>query len=160
MQMAHVVSERATCPRRHVGAILVKNKKIMGTGYNGSPAGLPDCYEAGCEIEHYEENGEKKERCIRTIHAEVNLILFTDRIEREGGTVYVTDSPCYTCAKMLANSGIVEVVYDRPYTKDLAKVTELFKLANIKFRQFKTDKLRTEQIEDDNIGLVLPQIEK
>ncbi|MFV9510985.1 deoxycytidylate deaminase [Tepidibacillus sp. LV47] len=140
MDLAFTVAERATCPRRHVGAILVKDKKLMGTGYNGSPSGVLDCYEQGCLIEHYHENGEEKERCIRTIHAEVNLMLFTDRADREGATVFVTDSPCYNCAKMLANSGIKEVVYERKYEKDLPKVTELFKEANILFRQYEREK--------------------
>ncbi|OEF96901.1 CMP deaminase [Vulcanibacillus modesticaldus] len=139
MELAFTVAERATCPRRHVGAILVKDKKLMGTGYNGSPSGVADCYEQGCLIEHYNENGETKERCIRTIHAEVNLMLFTDRVDREGATVYLTDSPCYNCAKMLANSGIKEVVYERLYEKDHEKVGILFDEANISYRQYKRE---------------------
>ena len=67
----------------------------------------------------------KKQRCIRTIHAEQNLLLFTDRIDREGSTVYVTDQPCWTCANMLANSGVKEIVYHRAYQKDSDKVIEL-----------------------------------
>ncbi|MGD9676774.1 MAG: cytidine/deoxycytidylate deaminase family protein [Vulcanibacillus sp.] len=136
MDLTYRVSERATCPRRHVGAILVKDKKLMGTGYNGSPSGIEDCYEQGCLIENYEENGINKERCIRTIHAEVNLILFTDRNDRENAIVYLTDSPCYNCAKMLANSGIKEVVYERIYEKDHLKVTKLFKEVDIIYRQY------------------------
>lgn len=136
MQLAFSVSDRATCPRRHVGAILVKDKKLMGTGYNGSPSGVEDCYEQGCLIENYEENGVSKERCIRTIHAEVNLILFTDRNDRKDATVYLTDSPCYNCAKMLANSGIIEVVYERLYEKDHPKVKSLFTEANITYREY------------------------
>ncbi|GAB7386601.1 cytidine/deoxycytidylate deaminase family protein [Bacillaceae bacterium] len=140
MDLAFTVAERATCPRRHVGAVLVKNKKLMGTGYNGSPAGVADCYEQGCMLEVYQENGKTNERCIRTIHAEVNLILFTDRDDREGATVYVTDEPCWNCAKMLANSGVREVVYERPYPKDHEKVTNLFREAGILFRQFAREK--------------------
>ncbi|GBF10111.1 cytidine/deoxycytidylate deaminase family protein [Tepidibacillus infernus] len=136
MDLAFTVAERATCPRRHVGAILVKNKKLLGTGYNGSPSGVADCYEQGCLIEHYHENGVEKERCIRTIHAEVNLVLFTNREDREDATVFVTDSPCYNCAKMLANSGIKEVVYERVYEKDHPKVSALFNEAKIQYRQY------------------------
>lgn len=136
MELAFSVAERATCPRRHVGAILVKDKKLMGTGYNGSPTGVADCYEQGCLIEHYYEEGVEKERCIRSIHAEVNLILFTDREDREGATIFVTDSPCYNCAKMLANSGIKEVVYEREYEKDHQKVAQLFSDANIIYRRY------------------------
>lgn len=76
----------------------------------------------------------RKERCIRTIHAEQNLLLFTDRTDREGSTVYVTDQPCWTCANMLANSGIVEIVYHRVYPKDYDKVSALMAERNITFR--------------------------
>jgi len=144
MDLAFTVAERATCPRRHVGAVLVKNKKLMGTGYNGSPAGVADCYDRGCLIERYVEDGVEHERCIRSIHAEVNLILFTDRADREGGTVYVTDEPCWNCAKMLANSGIVEIVYERPYEKDHEKVERLMAEAGIRLRQYVRERMRDE----------------
>ncbi|CAM2833820.1 hypothetical protein PASE110613_03420 [Paenibacillus sediminis] len=92
------------------GSVLVQGKKLLGTAYNGAPMGLPDCSEAGCmiaeEVELVNVDGQeqmvKKQRCIRTIHAEQNLLLFTDRIDREGSVVYVTDEPCWTCANMLA----------------------------------------------------------
>lgn len=135
MDLAFTVAERATCPRRQVGAVLVKNKKLMGTGYNGSPSGLKDCYEMGCQMEIYHEGEDTYERCTRSIHAEVNLMLFTDREDREGATVYVTDEPCWNCAKMLANSGLAEVVYAREYEKDHAKVANLFREAGILLRQ-------------------------
>jgi dCMP deaminase len=139
MDMAYMAATRATCPRRHVGAILVKDKKLLGSAYNGAPAGTADCYEDGCMmIGNFEqENGElvKKERCIRTIHAEQNLLLFTDRENRSGATVYVTDQPCWTCTNMLANSGIVEIVFHRPYKKDHDKVVQLLNTRGIHFRQ-------------------------
>lgn len=133
MDIAFMASTRSRCPRRQVGAVLVQGKKLLGSAYNGAPMGVDDCAEAGCMVvEQYErvmENGEeklmRKERCIRTIHAEQNLLLFTDRRDREGATVYVTDQPCWTCANMLANSGIKEIVYFRPYPKDSEKVHEL-----------------------------------
>ncbi|GGK18305.1 deaminase [Caldalkalibacillus thermarum] len=138
MDMAYMAASRATCPRRHVGAILVKDKKILGTAYNGAPAGVPDCYEAGCMlVETYEEeDGQmvRKERCIRAIHAEQNLLLFTDREDRQGATVYVTDQPCWTCTNMLANSGIAEIVYHRAYAKDQDKVRALLKQKGIVLR--------------------------
>ncbi|PAD80286.1 MULTISPECIES: deoxycytidylate deaminase [Paenibacillus] len=144
MDIAYMVSTRSQCPRRHVGAVLVQGKKLLGTAYNGAPMGVPDCSEAGCMIsEEYEvvnQDGQefmvKKQRCIRTIHAEQNLLLFTDRIDREGSTVYVTDEPCWTCANMLANSGIVEIVYHRPYPKDTEKVSRMMEQKGIQFRQF------------------------
>ncbi|MNW25208.1 tRNA-specific adenosine deaminase [compost metagenome] len=143
MDIAYMVSTRSRCSRRHVGAVLVQGKKLLGTAYNGAPSGVPDCSEAGCmiseEIELVMVDGNeehvKKQRCIRTIHAEQNLLLFTDRSDREGSTVYVTDEPCWTCSNMLANSGIVEVIYHRPYPKDTRKVQQLMEQKGIAFRQ-------------------------
>jgi dCMP deaminase len=143
LDIAYMVSTRSQCSRRHVGAVLVQGKKLLGTAYNGAPMGAPDCAEAGCLIveqlePHVVEGKEqmvRKQRCVRTIHAEQNLLLFTDRRDREGSTVYVTDEPCWTCANMLANSGIVEVVYDRPYPKDHELVNELLTSKGIAFRR-------------------------
>ena len=141
MDMAYMAATRATCPRRHVGAILVKDKKLLGSAYNGAPAGAPDCYDEGCMLTQYYEETDgqmtKKERCIRTIHAEQNLLLFTDRENRKGATVYVTDQPCWTCTNMLANSGIVEIVYHRAYNKDNHKVVQLLENKNIVLRHLK-----------------------
>ncbi|MFC4778564.1 deoxycytidylate deaminase [Paenibacillus sp. GCM10023252] len=143
MDIAYMVSTRSRCPRRHVGALLVQGKKLLGTAYNGAPMGVQDCSEAGCmiaeELELKLVDGEqlmvKKQRCIRTIHAEQNLLLFTDRADREGSTVYVTDQPCWTCANMLANSGIQEIVYHRSYPKDSDKVVQLMVQRGILFRE-------------------------
>ncbi|AEI42704.1 deoxycytidylate deaminase [Paenibacillus mucilaginosus] len=142
MDIAYMASTRSQCGRRHVGAVLVQGKKLLGTAYNGAPMGVPDCSEAGCMlVEEFElvnaDGGEqvvKKQRCIRTIHAEQNLLLFTDREDREGSVVYVTDQPCWTCANMLANSGIAEIVYHRPYPKDAAKVRGLMDSRGMRFR--------------------------
>ncbi|WP_426455093.1 deoxycytidylate deaminase [Paenibacillus sp. S-38] len=143
MDIAYMASTRSQCGRRHVGAVLVQGKKLLGTAYNGAPMGVPDCSEAGCMlVEEFElvsdDHGEqvvKKQRCIRTIHAEQNLLLFTDREDREGSVVYVTDQPCWTCANMLANSGIDEIVYHRPYPKDEAKVRSLMDSRGLRFRK-------------------------
>ncbi|MBD2872961.1 deoxycytidylate deaminase [Paenibacillus arenilitoris] len=143
MDIAYMVSTRSRCPRRHVGAVLVQGKKLLGTAYNGAPMGVQDCLEAGCMISEElevklvdgKEELVKKQRCIRTIHAEQNLLLFTDRADREGSTVYVTDQPCWTCANMLANSGIVEIVYHRAYPKDSDKVVRLMEQKGIVFRR-------------------------
>lgn len=142
MDIAYMVSTRSRCSRRHVGAVLVQGKKLLGTAYNGAPMGVQDCLESGCmiaeEIEMKLVDGKeqpfKKQRCIRTIHAEQNLLLFTDRADREGSIVYVTDQPCWTCANMLANSGITEIVYHRSYPKDNEKVERLMELKGIIFR--------------------------
>lgn len=88
-------------------------------------------------VEEFEAAGDEmrtKQRCIRTIHAEQNLLLFTDRIDRNSSTVYVTDQPCWTCANMLANSGITEIVYHRVYPKDFDKVSSLMLHKGIVFR--------------------------
>ncbi|GCL72519.1 MULTISPECIES: deoxycytidylate deaminase [Paenibacillus] len=143
MDIAYMASTRSRCNRRHVGAVLVQGKKLLGTAYNGAPSGVPDCSEAGCmlveEIELVPAEGKeqvvKKQRCIRTIHAEQNLLLFTDREDREGSVVYVTDQPCWTCANMLANSGISEIVYHRAYPKDHDKVSALMEQKKLTFRQ-------------------------
>ena len=144
MDIAYMASTRSRCSRRQVGAVLVQGKKLLGSAYNGAPMGVPDCSEAGCMIaEEYElvklpdgkEEVVKKQRCIRTIHAEQNLLLFTDRADREGSTIYVTDQPCWTCANMIANSGVAEVVYHRPYPKDSDKVIRLMQECGIVFRQ-------------------------
>lgn len=142
MDIAYMASTRSRCLRRRVGAVLVQGKKLLGTAYNGAPSGVPDCEEAGCMlVEEFEmkvvdgkEQMVKKERCVRTIHAEQNLLLFTDRSDREGSTVYVTDQPCWTCANMLANSGVTEIVYHREYTKDQDKVESLMAQQGIVFR--------------------------
>ncbi|MCC2687070.1 MAG: transport-associated-like protein [Paenibacillaceae bacterium] len=144
MDIAYMVSTRSQCSRRRVGAVLVQGKKLLGTAYNGAPMGVPDCTEAGCLlVEQYEleeKDGKKemvrkrKQHCVRTIHAEQNLLLFTDREDREGSTVYVTDEPCWTCANMLANSGIAEIVFHRPYPKDTGKVTALMDSIGIRIR--------------------------
>jgi dCMP deaminase len=146
MDIAYMVSTRSRCPRRHVGSLLVQGKKLLGTAYNGAPMGVADCSEEGCMIVEEVEvqrNGEReemirKQRCIRTIHAEQNLLLFTDRIDREGSTVYVTDQPCWTCANMLANSGVKEIVYHRSYPKDSDKVIALMSQKGILFRRLES----------------------
>lgn len=143
MDIAYMASTRSRCPRRQVGAVLVQGKKLLGTAYNGAPMGVPDCSEAGCMlVEEYEltpaDGGERvvrKQRCVRTIHAEQNLLLFTDRRDREGAVVYVTDEPCWICANMLANSGVAEIVYHRPYPKDHDKVADLMKMKGITLRK-------------------------
>jgi dCMP deaminase len=143
LDMAYMASTRSRCSRRHVGAVLVQGKKLLGTAYNGAPMGVPDCSEAGCmlveEVELVPTEGKdeviRKQRCIRTIHAEQNLLLFTDRKDREGSSVYVTDQPCWTCSNMLANSGISEIVYHRVYPKDSDKVEALMEQRGIVFRR-------------------------
>ncbi|MCC6808474.1 MAG: cytidine/deoxycytidylate deaminase family protein [Deltaproteobacteria bacterium] len=109
MNIAKVVSSRATCPRKSVGAVIVRDKVILSTGYNGSLRGMPHCNDVGCMI----ENG----HCVATVHAEQNAILHAARhgVNIDGATCYVTASPCWNCFKSIANSGLVRVVYGEFY---------------------------------------------
>ena len=109
MQITFEVAKRSTCPRAAVGAIIVRDKRILTTGYNGSPAGLPHCTEVGCLM----VNG----HCVRTLHAEQNAIIQAalHGVSTAGGTIYVTHQPCLNCAKMIINAGIRRVVYAGAY---------------------------------------------
>ncbi|NMB36356.1 MAG: deaminase [Firmicutes bacterium] len=107
IDIAFQVAERSTCPRRRVGAVIVKDKRIKGTGYNGSPSGLPHCIDEGCLM--------VGDHCVRTIHAEINALLECMPDERRGATIYVTDRPCAECTKCIINCGISRVVFAREY---------------------------------------------
>lgn len=109
MQIAFTVAQRSTCDRAHVGAVIVRDRRILTTGYNGAPAGLPHCDEVG----HLMIDG----HCVRTLHAEQNAIIQAalHGVNIEGSTIYVTHQPCLTCAKMIINAGIRCVVYAGNY---------------------------------------------
>lgn len=123
MKITRTVMERSTCLRRRVGAVLVRDKRILATGYNGAPRGLPHCSEVGCLRERMDvPSGERHELC-RGLHAEQNVILqaASHGIRIEGSTLYCTAHPCSLCAKMLINGGIVRIVADEDYPDDMAK---------------------------------------
>ena len=109
MDIAKVVATRATCDRKHVGAVIVRDKSILATGYNGSIRGLGHCDEEG----HLMEDG----HCVRTIHAEANALIQAARngVRIDGATIYVTASPCWGCFKMIANAGIARIVFGEFY---------------------------------------------
>lgn len=109
MNIAQVVSSRSTCPRKYVGAVVVRNRLILSTGYNGSIRGMPHCSDVG----HMMEAG----HCVATIHAEVNAILQAARngVNIDQATLYVTASPCWNCFKSSANAGIRRIVYGEFY---------------------------------------------
>jgi dCMP deaminase len=109
MDIARQVATRATCDRKHVGAVLVRDRMILSTGYNGSIRGLPHCDEVG----HMMENG----HCVATVHAEANAVLQAARngVRIDGATLYTTASPCWPCFKLLANSGCVRIVFGEFY---------------------------------------------
>ena len=112
------VAERSTCSRAKVGAVIVRDKNILATGYNGAPAGMPHCTDAGCLIyESRTPNGELEENCFRTIHAEINAIA---QAAKNGSaikeaSIYITHTPCIHCCKVLVNTGIRQIYYESPY---------------------------------------------
>jgi dCMP deaminase len=121
MEIAHQVARRTTCCRRAVGAILVKDKRILSTGYNGVPQGIEHCLDRGCLRERLGiPSGQQHELC-RGLHAEQNAVIQAARhgITIDGATVYCTTQPCIICAKMLINAGIREIIFDEPYPDEL-----------------------------------------
>ena len=122
LKIASVVAERATCRRHHVGAVAVKNKHILTTGYNGAPSGLKDCLELGClRDEMGIPSGTRHEVC-RGIHAEQNAILQAALygVSIKGAVLYCTHQPCALCAKMAINAGICQIIYSGDYPDELA----------------------------------------
>ncbi len=133
LKIASVVAERSTCQRHHVGAVAVKDKHILATGYNGAAAGLKDCLELGCLRDEMNiESGTRHEIC-RAIHAEQNVIVQAalHGVSLEGATIYVTHSPCILCAKMLVNARIKRFVTFGSYADNA--FTNLFQEAGVKF---------------------------
>jgi dCMP deaminase len=132
LKIASVVAERSTCRRHHMGAIAVRDKHILTTGYNGAPAGAKDCLELGClRDEQGIPSGTRTEIC-RAIHAEQNVIIQAGLhgVSLEGATVYCTHTPCVLCAKMMANARIARSVSFGKYNDD--RFIEIFKDAGIK----------------------------
>lgn len=122
MRIAHLVSERSTCLRRRVGAVIVKDKRILSTGYNGAPSGLRHCSEAGClRDEKQIPSGERHELC-RGLHGEQNAIIQSALygVSIGGSCLYSTHLPCSLCAKMLINAGIREINYGDGYPDELS----------------------------------------
>ena len=132
LKVASVVAERATCRRHHIGAVAVRNKHILATGYNGAPAGAKDCLELSCLRDELNiPSGTRHEIC-RGIHAEQNVIIQAGLhgVSLEGSTVYCTHTPCVLCAKILVNAKIVRFVSFGSYDDDT--FVELFQEAGIK----------------------------
>ncbi|HEX59258.1 MAG TPA: cytidine deaminase [Methanomicrobia archaeon] len=115
MEIAKVVAKRSTCLRRQIGAVIVKNKIIVSTGYNGAPRGLPHCLDIGCIRDELGiASGERHEVC-RGVHAEQNALIQAGR-SAEGATLYVNAYPCKICAKLIINAGIKRVVVSGEYS--------------------------------------------
>ena len=122
MAIAGMVAKRSTCLRRKVGAVLVKDKRILATGYNGAPAGLAHCEEVGCLRQSSSiPSGERHELC-RGLHAEQNAIIQAayHGISIAGSVLYCTNKPCVICSKMLINAGICKIVFEEGYDDPLA----------------------------------------
>jgi len=122
MDITHLVAKRSTCLRRQVGAVLVKDKKILATGYNGAPSRLEHCLDIGCLREKQSiPSGERHELC-RGLHAEQNAIIQAayHGVEIRGATLYCTNHPCVICSKMVMNAGIDRIIYEDGYGDDLA----------------------------------------
>jgi dCMP deaminase len=122
IHIAQLVSERSTCLRRQVGAVMVKDKRILSTGYNGAPARLRHCREVGCLREEQKiPSGQRHELC-RGLHAEQNAIIQAALygVSIEGGSLYSTHLPCSLCAKMLVNARICEIMYSDGYADELS----------------------------------------
>ncbi len=120
LKIASVVAERSTCRRHHVGAVAVRSKHMLATGYNGAPSGAKDCLELGCLRDELNiPSGTRHEIC-RGIHAEQNVIIQAGLhgVSLEGSTIYCTHTPCVLCAKMLVNARIKRFVSFRPYNDD------------------------------------------
>jgi len=123
MEIARLVATRSTCLRRQVGAVFVRDKRILATGYNGVPRGLAHCLDIGCLREKLGiPSGERHELC-RGIHAEQNAIIqaATSGISLEGSMVYCTHQPCSLCIKMIINAAITQVIFQQGYADDLAE---------------------------------------
>ena len=124
MNLAVQAATRSTCPRKSVGAVIVRDKTILSTGYNGSIRGAPHCTDVGCLMEN--------NHCIRTVHAEANALIQAARhgVRLEGSEIYVTASPCFNCFKLIANAGIRTVHYGEFYRDD--RVLEFAREAGIR----------------------------
>ncbi len=135
LEMAKLVAKRSTCLRRKVGAVLVKDKRILATGYNGAPRGLKHCIDIGCMRQKLKvPSGERHELC-RALHAEQNALIQASLygISVKGSSLYATNQPCVICAKMLINAGIQEIIIADGYPDQLAM--DFLKEAKIKVRR-------------------------
>lgn len=123
MNIADQVATRSTCGRKHVGAVIVRDKTILSTGYNGSLRGAPHCDEAGHDMEN--------DHCVRTVHAEANAVAQAAKhgVRIDQSEIYVTASPCLTCFKLLANAGIKTIYYKEFYRDE--RITEYAKQAGV-----------------------------
>lgn len=141
MDLTETISKWSSCYKddRNVGAIIVKNKRILTTGYNGAPSGVKSCKERGeCLRQKLQIPSGKQHELCYAIHAEQNAIIQAARlgVSIEGATLYCTHQPCAICSKIIVNAGILKVVYSKPYPDEFAN--EIFKEAGVKLIQYKS----------------------
>lgn len=137
LEAAGLIASRSTCLRRKVGAVLVKDKRILATGYNGAPSGIVHCEIVGCLRAKLKiASGERHELC-RGLHAEQNAILQAalHGIRTKNAVLYLTNQPCIICAKMIINAGIKEIIFKGDYPDKMAR--EFLKEAKVKIRHIK-----------------------
>jgi dCMP deaminase len=135
MEIAQVVAKRSTCLRRKVGAIVVKNKRIISTGYNGTLSGLEHCNKSGCLRQKFAIKSAERQELCRGMHAEANALLFAASygVDMHEAVLYCTHQPCVLCAKMIIQAGIKQVVFMGEYPDKLAR--QLFKEAKVKIKR-------------------------
>lgn len=131
MRIAKQVATRSTCDRKHIGAVIVRDKTILSTGYNGSIRTLAHCNDVG----HILENG----HCVRTVHAEANAIAQAAKngVDVNQSEIYITASPCWTCFKLMANAGVIKVVFGEFYKDE--RIFDAAKLANIQLKHLEVE---------------------
>lgn len=140
LNITRQVAERSTCTRAKVGAVIVRDRSILASGYNGAPSGLPHCTEVGCLVyQSRNPDGQIEENCYRTIHAEINAIAQAAKngVSIADADIYVTHTPCIHCLKVLINTGIKRIFYDREYK--LETVRELIGTADVQLHKIETD---------------------
>ena len=146
MEITRLVVSRSTCLRRQVGAVIVKDKKILATGYNGAPSGVAHCIDVGCLRDELGiPSGERHELC-RGLHAEQNAIIQAayHGVSINGATLYCTNLPCIICTKMLINAGIQRVVYGQGYSDPLAQ--EMWEESGVAVAQFPPEGVRAKKL--------------
>ncbi len=134
LEISRTVATRGTCDRGRSGCVIVRDKRILTTGYVGSPPGMPHCDEVGHQMaEFLDEGGNRSQHCIRTIHAEQNAIAQASRfgISLNGATLYCKMEPCYVCARLIISAGIMRVIAEKRYQKG-EMTREMFRQAGIK----------------------------
>ena len=142
MSVAHLISQRATCKRAHIGAVIVRDNNILATGYNGAPTGLPHCTDENCIIySSTHPDGTVEENCMNTIHAEMNAIIQAAKhgVSIKDSEIYITASPCINCLKALLNAGIKTIYYDKPYK--IEHISKILALSETRLIQIQPENL-------------------